>query len=420
MAWSGALRRRGAVALAVAAATAAVAALGVESRAEAATPAAGPGSCTQRVLVLSAFPAELDALLVHASVNAADTVVVDGRSFYVGTLGGNKVIMALTGIGPVNAKHTSQLAVDHFRCGSASEISAVVFSGVAGGRTNIGDVTVPARWTQDDGKTWLHVDPEMMAVARQVAGSGTVKLEQDAPVGDPSCDCQAAATIAPVHMPNAPKFVLGGDGVTTDPVAGRAVPCVPSGGDIFGCEPCRAPSHATPDAPRLVQSVVPFVDPNFFISEFEAPPATTTNVDASDEETATVASVVEKAGLPFLGVRAISDGHGDPLMLPGFPFQFFYYRQISADNAGAMTYRFLQVWATHRAALTAAGGATTSSSTATAPATRATAGVAAAVTTLPDTAAGSAGAVPPVAVPAVLILCAGWARRRTWSARASR
>src|SRR5437588_11252009 len=100
MAWSGALRRRGAVALAVAAATAAVAALGVESRAEAATPAAGPGSCTQRVLVLSAFPAELDALLVHASVNAADTVVVDGRSFYVGTLGGNKVIMALTGIGP--------------------------------------------------------------------------------------------------------------------------------------------------------------------------------------------------------------------------------------------------------------------------------------------------------------------------------
>lgn len=365
--------------------------------------------CTPRVLVLSAFPAELDALLVHASTSAAQTVVVDGRSFYLGTLGGNDVIMGLTGIGPVNAQRTSTLAVQHFRCGGQSQISAVVFSGVAGGRTNIGDVTVPARWTMD-GKAWLHVDPAMMAVARQVAASGTVGLEQDAPIGDPTCDCRPAAGVAPVHMPNAPRIVVGGDGFTSDPVAGRPVPCVPSGGDVFGCDPCRAPAMSSPDPSRLAQGVLPFVDPNFFISEFEAPPASTTGYDAADEETATVAKVVEGAGLPFLAVRAISDGQGDPLHLPGFPFQFFYYRQISADNAGAMTYRFLQAWSAHRAAA-AAPAASTASSAGAGAGSGTSGAVRAAVTTLPDTGAPDGAPVAVLGL-AVLGFSAGWMRRR--------
>lgn len=42
---------------------------------------------------------------------------------------------------------------------------------------------------------------------------------------------------------------------------------------------------------------------------------------------------------------AMSDGPGDPLHLPGFPVQFFVYKQIAANNAARVTEAFLQNWA---------------------------------------------------------------------------
>jgi nucleoside phosphorylase len=64
-------------------------------------------------------------------------------------------------------------------------------------------------------------------------------------------------------------------------------------------------------------------------------------------ETAAVARVAAEKHVPFIAFRALSDGKGDPLNLPGFPFQFFVYRQISADNAGAVELAFLAAWAKH-------------------------------------------------------------------------
>jgi nucleoside phosphorylase len=46
--------------------------------------------------------------------------------------------------------------------------------------------------------------------------------------------------------------------------------------------------------------------------------------------------------VPFLGIRGVSDGLGDPLRLPGFPAQFYVYRQLAADNAAATTVAFLR------------------------------------------------------------------------------
>ncbi|WP_162824507.1 5'-methylthioadenosine/S-adenosylhomocysteine nucleosidase, partial [Escherichia coli] len=85
-------------------------------------------------------------------------VVRDGHSFYVGTLAGAPVVLALSGIGLLNAEATTKTALATFRCGKAPGISGVVFSGVAGGKSNIGDVTVPARWAFKGGKTWLRTD----------------------------------------------------------------------------------------------------------------------------------------------------------------------------------------------------------------------------------------------------------------------
>jgi nucleoside phosphorylase len=55
--------------------------------------------------------------------------------------------------------------------------------------------------------------------------------------------------------------------------------------------------------------------------------------------------VATRYKVPFLGIRAVSDGAGDPLHLPGFPAQFFVYRQLAGNNAAAVTIAFLQVWA---------------------------------------------------------------------------
>lgn len=66
--------------------------------------------------------------------------------------------------------------------------------------------------------------------------------------------------------------------------------------------------------------------------------------DAVDQETAAAQAVANAHGIPFLGIRGMSDGPGDPLNLPGFPFQFFLYKQIAVENAALVAQAFLQNW----------------------------------------------------------------------------
>src|SRR5439155_136101 len=58
-------------------------------------------------------------------------------------------------------------------------------------------------------------------------------------------------------------------------------------------------------------------------------------------ETAAVARVAARHRVPFLGVRAVSDGAGDPLGDRGFPAQFFDYYRLAAENASLVTRAFL-------------------------------------------------------------------------------
>ena len=302
-----------------------------------------------RLLVLSAFPAELDRLIVSADVQRSK--IIDGRSFYVGRLAGNEVVLALTGIGLVNAEKTTRDALASFH------ISGIVFSGVSGTKYRIADVMVPARWTEDDGKTWIPVDPEMLDVAQQVATSSP-PLDSCAPLGDPACigvDPDLVRTSICIEG-GPPQVFVGGDGRSSDPFGGKAFPCVPLGGDVFGCEACRAPKKAPPDFIRFLKRMPAILDPNlvnaFF--EFQNAPVTGT-LDAEDMETAAVARVAQEAGKPFIGFRAASDGAGDPLMLPGFPIQFLVFRQLAADNAAIVTLAFLEAWAAHGDPSTSSG-----------------------------------------------------------------
>ena len=321
----------------------AVLALGVPS----ATAQTGPGTCTPRLLVLSAFPAELDALLPAAHIKTM--VQRSDRAFYVGKLEGNNVVMALTGIGPLNATRTTKMAFDLFRCGPAPGITGVVFSGVSGGKTYIGDVTVASRWTLDGGKSWIKTDPTMFKVAASVARS--VHLDRSDPQGDPACVGIPPALLRTISVDRQPRVVLGGNGGTTDPFGGKRMPCIPGGGDIFGCDPCLAPTRETPDPQAFASGMQPFFDPSWMAGYFASggPPSEPSSYVANDEETAAAATVAHAHHVPFIGFRALSDGKGDPLMLPGFPVQFFVYKDLAAQNAGKLALAFLKAWAARSA-----------------------------------------------------------------------
>ena len=184
----------------------------------------------------------------------------------------------------------------------------------------------------------------MLDVARLTAPISSPKLERTNPLGDPACACIPTDLVKTVTLSYQPEVAVGGDGQTSDPFGGRALPCAPNGGDIFGCEPCKEQKRTAEDAQRFVPGILPFI-PNFFLEYLQSPQQTDTSYAAQDEETAAVGAVATSHGVPFIGFRGGSDGGGDPLMLPGFPFQFFFYKQIAADNAAIATIDFLGAWA---------------------------------------------------------------------------
>ncbi len=290
----------------------------------------------QRTLVLSAFPAEADAVLSHIVLDRHPVVRSDVRHFYLGTIGGRKVIAAMTGIGLVNATETARTAFARFTRASSTSIGAVLFSGVAGGgaRVNIGDVAVPARWSLDGGATFHPVDRGMLAAARGLS----VDLESVNHLR------QKAPRVKLVDLKRRPRLVVGGDGSSSDNNSGQAFPCIPNGGGVFGCQPRSAPDRSLFYTGNFFRAVGPWLR-RALISNLNITPMANPAFDATDMETAAVQSVADAHGVPFLGIRGISDGAGDPLRLPGFPFEFFFYKQIAAENAARVAAAFLQSWA---------------------------------------------------------------------------
>ena len=262
------------------------------------------------VAVLSAFPAELAAVLERATVT--ETVMVDGRVFRKGTLSGVPVVMAMTGIGLLNATATTQALLEHFR------VDGVIVSGVAGSSLQIGDVTVPATWELADGTSFAST-PVWLVLARQISAPGVTALEQCTRVTAPP-------TKDPVCFPRPPLIAVGGVGHSTDPFGTRPFIC--SRGEVFGCDVVPTDGTAVTASDGGTSDTVATAEPE--------PPI------AEDMETAAIAREAAARDLPFIGFRAVSDGAGDPLGLPGFPTQFFAYYPLAAHNAAAAVAKFLE------------------------------------------------------------------------------
>jgi nucleoside phosphorylase len=310
-----------------------------------------PSACADRTLVLTAMPLELNPLITETALESQVVVEPEDqapRTFYFGRLAGNDVVLAMTGIGMVNAEQTTRAAFAEF----GACFRGVVFSGVAGSIYNIGDVAIAEEWTihgNREGQGFTPVDPAMLATARQLEEPGAVELSRAVPVGDAACLCPGVEALTnaglPITMPQPLKVVVGGQGTTYDTFSGHAVPCLPGGGDVAGCKPCITTPGFDRDAAAFAENAPPLLTDGDFFQGLFAFEETTDQYVAQDEETGPVAEVAAEHGVPFLGVRAASDGHGDPLGLPGFPFQFLAYRQLAGNNAAAVTIAFLEVWA---------------------------------------------------------------------------
>jgi adenosylhomocysteine nucleosidase len=195
------------------------------------------------IAILSAFEPELTRLLQYASIQGTHTI--DGRQFHVGRLAGNQVVMALTGIGLIQAVRTTETLLEHFN------ISHVVFSGISGGvnpELNIGDVTVPDRWIQADGDSlWFAADAKMLEIANTVVDSVALTM----------------CTSAGVCLEHEPRVNVGGNGVSNS---------------FFVNDP---------------------IYRTFLWESFEAA--------GVDMETSAIAQVVGAQGIPFIAFRSLSD-----------------------------------------------------------------------------------------------------------------
>lgn len=264
--------------------------------------------------ILSTFPAELAPLVAAATVDT--TIEIEGRTYYLGRLDGVSVVLGLTGIGLVNAERRTNDLLTNF------EVAALVLSGVAGSRHRIGDVVLAPEWTEREGLEVFNANRALLALARRASkrvlpGS----LETCTPVPPTSPDAPV------VCLPYDPAIVLEGHGFTDDDFGANAFPCIPGAGEVLGCEVPRANVASATKTAVVARAIAASAIAAAAIAE-----------DLVDMETATVARVAAERGVPFLGVRAVSDGAGDPLGEDrGFYAQFADYYRLAAENAALVT-----------------------------------------------------------------------------------
>ena len=265
--------------------------------------------CVRRpLLVLSAFPAELSAVLERATVD--DVAPVNGKMFRIGSISGVPAIMGMTGIGLVNAMNTTSAALEQFH------VSGVIVSGVAGSSVLIGNVTVPDTWQLNDGESYP-AHGRWIGIADDVRATGDVELEK--------CTLRPSDPSQEVCVLGDPEIMVGGMGHSSDPFNNMAFPCIPDGTDVSACD------VPLPEDPGTGQAI--------------GLGAGTAEAVTQDMETAAIAMEAAAHGVPFIAFRAVSDGAGDPLMLT-IPFQqFFVYYRLAANNAAATTEAFIERFA---------------------------------------------------------------------------
>lgn len=268
-----------------------------------------------RTAILTAFPPEWDAL-AHR-IEQPETTAINGTPLVLGWLADKPVALMLSGISMVNAAMNTQALLERHA------ISAIVFSGIAGGvdpALRVGDVSVPERWGQN----------MEVAFAREIPGGYAP------PTGIPG------GTDLPGHGAWFPRDVVIGR--VDEAVAERrwfpvdaAMLAVARAIDV-PLERCLSADHCLDHTPQLVvggtgMSGSAFVDNAAYRDYLAA----TFGARVVDMESAAVAQVAWANRMPFLAFRSVSDLAGGD----AGPNEMLTFMGLAAGNAAAVVTAFV-------------------------------------------------------------------------------
>lgn len=98
-----------------------------------------------RIGVMGAMDEEIDFIRDSMKIDSTETVA--NRTFYLGTLSGQDIVLVMSQVGKVNAALTAQILIDRYK------VDAVIFTGVAGAvdtKLQPGDIVIATTLAQHD------------------------------------------------------------------------------------------------------------------------------------------------------------------------------------------------------------------------------------------------------------------------------
>ena len=333
-------------------------------------------SCaSSRVLLLGSYPSEVSANLSLEKLDPGQPTTVQGHEFYSGRLESRRVVLGIAGQSPADTYAITELGLSRFSC-----ISAVVFEGTAGGggESGLADVTVPSRWVEYDGQTFAdgqtsaNVSAKALAVARSIAAKATSELGNTAAVDDGPCACSGLVeNLKLVPRMRSPRVIVGGRGETDN--TGASDQCLADGGMLEGCNPCppgstpaavqsgvsagarTSAAAATmaslaaqdrvliPNAAELLSRITPPSPAARRAASVQSDTASGATYVADDQQTTASMLAAQAHHVPFIAFRGISDTSavGDL-----WPFEWFVYQQLAADNAAVAARLWIGAWNT--------------------------------------------------------------------------
>lgn len=270
-----------------------------------------------RTAILCAYEPEWQALL--PTIAHREDRVLSGVQFVTGEIEGKPIVLVETGISMVNASMAAQLALDHYG------IDKLVVVGIAGGvdpALRIGDVVVPAQWSQ-----------YLESVFARQEKDGTYKL--------PGFSTQTTLHFGmifpqPVEVDKAPGPP---EPRTWFPVDTHLLELAQKAAPTIKMVACEAEKGCSGPPPALVVggngvSGQSFVD-NAAFREFAH---TAFAARALDMESAAVAQVAYANHVPFIAFRSLSDLAGGDAGAT----RMKVFEALAAQNAAAVLKGFLR------------------------------------------------------------------------------
>ena len=280
---------------------------------------ATPPAARARIAVMSAFETELVALRAAATITS--TQVVNGRTWYLGTLGGHEVVLLLSGYSMVNAAMTTQALLDRL------PVRTIVFSGIAGGvnpSLDVGDVTVPAQWGNYQESVFARETPSGFAPARTTTpfdGFGMMF-----PQG-------TSVTVRGIPDSLERRFWF--------PVDTLALRIAREVAMRVRLTRCTTDGGCLPAQPRIVVGGNGVSGPTFVDNAaYREWSWRTFQADALDMETAAVAVVAHEHQVPYIAFRSLSDlagGETGPNVMRTFG-------RLAAANSATVVLEFLRAY----------------------------------------------------------------------------